>query len=639
MASKLGLKLNAIAELGLTNVVQNANYKIGLRLGIYRGYQPANMDSTTVGFTFQDPLPNSVDLNKIRKALGQTGVSAMISRAERVLKGEYHQFGHSWAPIDLRPEFSTVHWVDLELGKFRTDHVQDIKLVWEPARFCWAAVLGMANMLQPDPKYGEAFYSRLMEFQEFNLVSMGPNWQSAQEVAIRLINILLASHYFSRSGPTAWDASLPSIVIDHAQRIMQTLDYARSQNNNHYLSECVALVSAAKALPNHPLAPKWMRVGWAGIRKCLKDQFETDGEYVQHSTNYHRLMLHLFIWLSLVDGDKFTVNEGKTLANAAKWYADRVDLTNGLAPNLGANDGAIILDLSQQPYSDHRPTAQASVNLFCDETLKSGEWDDLPLWLGLDRKSKKVYVQKQEPWRIENSQWRATVRVIRYRNRPSHADHLHTEIWHSGKTIAIDAGTYSYNSPEPWQNPLTHAGVHNTITVNGHDQMVKLSKFLYTKWGRSWIENSSQSKVSTIAEINGEERYTHHRVMNASVNGIMIEDNVTISSENKNSLVRLQWLLDGIGWHMSSSDKNLVWITNTISDISIKIHCSESLSGVRLTQAGENITGNLKALPSDGWQSSSYMLKIPATSIAVEALFTNNCSFTTEFFNQEMKKD
>ena len=56
------------------------------------------------------------------------------------------------------------------------------------------------------------------------------------------------------------------------------------------------------------------------------------------------------------------------------------------------------------------------------------------------------------------------------------------DLWWRGLNIAQDAGTYLYNADPPWDNSLTTALVHNTVTVNGRDQFTRAGRFLYLDW-------------------------------------------------------------------------------------------------------------------------------------------------------------
>jgi hypothetical protein len=83
----------------------------------------------------------------------------------------------------------------------------------------------------------------------------------------------------------------------HAARIPLTWPYAHAQDNNHLLSEAAGLVTAALALPGHPQSSRWSRLGWSWFNRAVLSQFDEDGAYTQHSANYHRLALHLALWL------------------------------------------------------------------------------------------------------------------------------------------------------------------------------------------------------------------------------------------------------------------------------------------------------------------------------------------------------
>ena len=61
-------------------------------------------------------------------------------------------------------------------------------------------------------------------------------------------------------------------------------------------------------------------------------------------------------------------------------------------------------------------------------------------------------------------------------------DQLHFDLWWHGLNITQDAGIYLYNGEPPWDNPLVSTRVHNTITVDGLDQMTRGGRFLTLDW-------------------------------------------------------------------------------------------------------------------------------------------------------------
>jgi hypothetical protein len=77
------------------------------------------------------------------------------------------------------------------------------------------------------------------------------------------------------------------------------------------------------------------------------------------------------------------------------------------------------------------------------------------------------------------------VRCGSHKDRPSQADNLHADIWLNGKNIIRDAGSFKYNtSPEDIRYFMGTAS-HNTIQLNGYDQMLKGGRFIWFYWSQA----------------------------------------------------------------------------------------------------------------------------------------------------------
>ena len=89
----------------------------------------------------------------------------------------------------------------------------------------------------------------------------------------------------------------------------------------------------------------------------LKQIYE-DGSYLQHSNNYHRLMLQDYAWcyrLAERNGVKFTSELTNRLRLAVDFLYQMQDEATGMTPNYGSNDGALVFPLSACDYLDYRP--------------------------------------------------------------------------------------------------------------------------------------------------------------------------------------------------------------------------------------------------------------------------------------------
>jgi len=282
---------------------------------------------------------------------------------------------------------------------------------------------------------------------------------------------------------------------------MPTIRYAVAQNNNHGTSEAAALFIGGAWLMSQELtgtlqkvAQKWCKAG----RRWLEDRVAAlvglDGSFSQHSVNYHRILVDTLcqveVWRQDLQEASFSDRYMARSRLAVRWLAAMTDAGTGGAPNLGANDGARLYDLSTLNYRDYRPSVQLSSVLLCGErTYDKGEWDDSLLWLGRASPSKVISTGAESIVHDDGGdiilcgdQSRALVRFARFRFRPSHADCLHLDLWHRGLNILRDGGTFSYNTEPFLLDYFSGTASHNTVQFDNRNQMPRISRFLFGEW-------------------------------------------------------------------------------------------------------------------------------------------------------------
>ena len=69
--------------------------------------------------------------------------------ADEILDGQVRLFGADPTPLDFSIPGAISHWTLHETGKIRLP-VEDIKFLWEPARFGWAITLGKAYLFHQE---------------------------------------------------------------------------------------------------------------------------------------------------------------------------------------------------------------------------------------------------------------------------------------------------------------------------------------------------------------------------------------------------------------------------------------------------------------------------------------------------------
>jgi hypothetical protein len=629
---KFIIALKAARELGPAQVGLLTLYKLGLRSGHYRRAENPRPQPAT--FDLPLPLPNPETL---RARLGPEGLAQLRRQADEIeiVGGHFRAFGGPPVPIQLTPPSPQKHWTELESRPNPTD----IKLTWEPARFGWAFTLARAWQATGDESAPEAFWRYFETFQAENPPFFGENWTSAQEVGFRLIAFAFAGTVFRQSEHTTPIrlATLAVSIGQHATRILPTLAYARAQNNNHLLSEAAALYTAGLALPDHPQAEHWRKTGQKWLTWCFKHQIDSTGEYVQHSSNYHRLMLQMALWIKLVSGAKHHLPPvaRENLSLAAHWLFCLLDFKSGKVPNLGPNDGAYIFPFTNLPFEDYRPVVQASARAFLGYSLPPGAWDEMSLWFNVE--GERLKVEKATPSDLRmfgmypttlqtgEHSW-AYLRTVRLRSRPGHADLLHLDLWWRGQNISLDPGTVHYNAAPPWDNPLTSAQYHNTVTVDNRDQFTRVSRFLYLDRADATRVNVEPGRLSARHYAYRKLGVRHTRtVTTLTPDHWRVEDEL-LNLKGQEHTYRLHWLLPDGAYELESRDEKLeIRLKLPVGQLTLQISSPQlPITNHSLARAGD-------IDPLRGWVSPTYNVKTPALSLGVTVQSNQNVNFTSEF--------
>lgn len=616
----------AASQLGLEQVTLNAVYRFGLRSGQLRRVTPAGGESAPTGGLNLDALlpPEFPRAYAAFAAHYLRNDDELLREAGEILAGHVRLFGADPVPLRLAPPAPLAHWTAYEGRPADTTGDPDIKLVWEPARFGWALTLARAYQLTSDDDYAQFFWEQWEHFLASNPPNLGPNWASGQEVALRLIAVSLAASVFRPSSHTtpARLERLAQSAAQHAERIPPTMLYARAQNNNHLLTESAGLITAAALLPDHPRAQEWQRTGWKWLRRGLLRQIAPDGTYSQHSANYHRLMLQTALWackLGLRGACDFTPAVLERLAAATRWLLARIDPETGRCLNLGSNDGAYILPLAGGGVLDFRPVAQAAAVAFVGQkAFPAGAWDEMSLWLDIPLIAGEPLPPPSEPTILRGENSWASLRAVRFDGRPSQADQLHVDLWWQGAYIARDAGSYRYTAPAPWDNSLALTGAHNTVMLDGQEQMQRAGRFLWLDWAQARLLESQPDRA-VEAEHEGYRRLGalhRRRLERVDEHGWRITDQILASGDTgRVHTAVLHWLLPDWEWSLEGACLALrepaVRVTVTITAGAEQ----PKLAGIQLIRCGALLAGEGEASSTLGWWSPTYDQKLPALSL------------------------
>jgi hypothetical protein len=653
---RLSVAIKALRELGVSPLGLYAIYQIGLTTRHYRRQLSSSLKrldrlNSKPALKIYPCLPGLPEREQLAHVLGDQ-LTVIYTQADEITNGRVRLFGGQPVPLVLPPPAPARDWTDYEAGGNLTNG-QDIKFVWEVGRFSWAYRLAMAYHLSGDEGYAEAFWRISDQFLSFNPAFIGPQWASAQEVALRLVALAFCLQAFADSPQSTLERKeqLARSVTIHAERIPPTLVYARAQNNNHLISEALGLYTASALLRDHPLASHWHTLGRKWLIQAFRTQITRDGCYMQHSTNYHRLMLQAALWACAVQDqvfkdEPFPQEVTDRLSAATQWLAKLIDPQTGCVPNLGHNDGSYILPLTACEYHDYRPVVHAAnIKFLHTKPGPEGPWADLAYWLhalslpvqaskNLDsRRVSPVGEATSEPHILinpSNQSW-AYFRCTQFHTRPAHADLLHLDIWWRGLNICQDAGTYLYNAPAPWDNALTSALIHNSMLVDEQEYMLRAGRFLYLDWASSQVIDTVRDEENHLVSMTA--RHNGYRKL-----GIEYTRKVTTGEDGRWEVLdrlegptgtvhttRLHWLLPDWEYQAAGGDFRPDFPAGEIRVKSpygwVSLHCEHApnrlgkpitAASYMLVRAGKLLHGSGSFTPVTGWVSPTYGEKKPA---------------------------
>ncbi len=593
-----------------------------------------------------EPWPREVGAGCVREAEDVLGGRFRLFSFHDVVAG----FPPAWHRNQLTGEVvpSDRHWS--ELGDFAFG---DIKGVWELSRFPWAFPLARAYARTRDERFAEGFWRLFEDWLQHNPPNSGPNWMCGQEATFRLMAATFAQAVFVRS-PASTPvrvAAFSRFVGVTGQRIAANLDYALSQSNNHGISECVGLITAARLLPGCGSSRQWEARGMEGLQAQVEDLVYPDGGFSQHSVVYHRVLLHDLLWgtvllrssaASLSHRPTDTVPAWLIAAGrrATLYLEALVTSENGRAPLYGSNDGANVLPLADTEFLDFRAVVQAGYAVFFgSRRYEPGPWDETAEWLGATSSAGRraaspewaipTLLSGQVPLAVQhfpdagcavlrNGATRLFLRCpTRFRHRPAQSDLLHVDIEWRGYSIASDAGSYSYNSVGPFVGALKEAAVHSTVTFDGEDPLTKVGRFLYLPWPAGCFRREGDAVVSEHDAWQSRGLRHVRRIEPVGKESFKVCDTVEGRGVHR---VRIHWLLADYpyAWDAERSQLRLETPAGAFA-----MRCQTPDASVTLVRAAPG--------SPRGWWSPHYFQAAPAISVALEFPLNGSTEVVTTF--------
>jgi len=446
---------------------------------------------------------NVSEYYRVYKKLGYTGPSSLNLEAEVRLRERGVNAGDLLDAFEQLPEPPLTGW--FSLSEMKQDAHDIVATGWafeefEPVRVTehpeWAAV-GEANrtwgfnlhswpfmepLLREHSRTGDRYWLETSLDIALDWIGTYLDPEAPEDpmawydmaLALRapmLLNLLIRTARHEDLQPQA------TVLIDAILRHMDELleERAFNPNNNHGFYTAASQLHLAKHGSPLPGAGTLHDDGAARLRTMADRQFAPDGAHLEHSPDYHRMLLGSFeraVQDGLVDDEDIRERIGRA-AEVLGWMVQP--------------DGYLV-QFGDTPATHMTVDGATSIDPHTQFILSDGRRGEAPgKELAVYRDGGYAFVRSpapQGPGELAASGYLAFSAAFHSRAH-KHADDLNVVWYDRGTEILVDSGRYGYGDLLPADSPLRKKGfyygsperqyvegtrAHNTVEMDGEDQ-------------------------------------------------------------------------------------------------------------------------------------------------------------------------
>ncbi|MEP0266473.1 heparinase II/III family protein [Dokdonia sp.] len=501
MLNKIKRLIDLFKNMGMRYVAFRVQYMISSKLGFHKNKFPTSPNvktfttledwrSNTPIFFFdgKENIPLTAkksDALEARFRESKQGIFTFFSSEKQDLGATY-----DWIinPSTGYKYDITKHWSDIQ---DLSAEAGDIKYVWEKARFSYLYDI-IRHDYHNNSDQAAFVFSEIEDFIMQNPINLGPNYKCSQEISLRILNWTFALYYYKNSEaltPERFNTIINSIYWQ-LHHVFHNINFSRiAVRNNHAITETLMLYLSGLLFPFIPETKKWSKAGKKWFEQEVDYQIYNDGTFLQFSMNYHRVAVQLLTWgirLSELHNDKFTEAVYTKAKKSLSFLEASQDPVSKQLPNYGSNDGALFFKLTDYDYRNYQSQLddlRAVLYGTIQQTSESQSWYGLRDLTVDTKREDGVFSFRESGYQIiQEKDVKTFLRCGSYKDRPFQADNLHLDIWANGMNYLWDVGSYLYNTDAETLNYFVGTPGHNTVSVNGENQMLKGNRFIWYNW-------------------------------------------------------------------------------------------------------------------------------------------------------------
>lgn len=356
----------------------------------------------------------------------------------------------------------------------------DIRSLWEPARLqaMAEACVSLREIDEEDRRaeMEETARSGIIGWLERNPFPLGLHYLSAMECGLRIPVFFYALKLLRLTDKDF--ASIGRAVWRHAWLIRGRLSLYSSLGN-HTIAECAGLAFAAALFPGSHEGRDWLDTSVSLLRREISHQILADGGPVEQSFAYHRFVLDLYWLVKDFLGRNGLADLGELqprLRAGEEFLAAFLDRRGNVPPIGDADDGRAVAPCVA-PARWEAPVPETGVRTFPDAgytVFRCGcgallTFDHGPLGMP------PLY-------------------------NHGHADALSITFSLEGVPFLVDPGTFRYNGDPESRAWFKGTRSHCTVTIDGEDQAVQETGFIWSRPYRSGIVTRRDKDAVTRLE-------------------------------------------------------------------------------------------------------------------------------------------
>lgn len=534
--------------------------------------------------------------------------------ASQLLSGRLPIFGHEWtwhsqasawheAP-DTKQQWPQVFFHRISYGS--DNPYGDIRIAWEPSRLQHLVALALyAQQAAPDHrrKAVEVIEAQLLSWIAANPPLVGIHYVSVMECAVRLIAVCHTVDLIREwlTNPQEIWVGVLNLVGQHAELIRKrTTGY--STTAHHTIAEAVGLLYAGLLFPKMDMAERWFAFGLYLLENEATRQIRQDGGGREESfcalrfvSDLYGLAIHL-----LQQFDRPVPNKLEdAFARSSSFLQAMMRPVDGALPQIGEGDDGYAL--SPHLHFVSVPKAQSP-------GLTSFHLSGYSL----------IHGQNRQRLLFNHGELGMAPRYSQ-----GHADALAVTLEIGNREVLIDPGTYTVTQDTAWRQYFRGTRAHNTVTVNGQDQAIQETGFLWSQPYATHLiyrEEAPNGTITILARHYGYlERFgvSHWRGIVYQPQGAwLIWDWLTGTGTHHLEL----------NWHLGVTP-----VPQPASHLFVvgeeRVQCSVEGGQVSLHCGEEN--------PIRGWHASHYGSRTPTTTLRAEYRGTLPHEFMTRIWMGE----